>query len=633
MDKRLYIGDDLVQLAPDTVVAMTLQVADVADISSRNGNYTNRISVPFTPINDTIFKLARVLQSNSEKPYRKLDAKYVLDGIEVMPNAYTILDQAADSYLMTLYSGNANFFALLDGLSLRDLDLSDLNHDWNLTNVHASRTNNSGYIYPVIDYGRLADTNSNMYTYELFPSFFIHTLITRIVEAQGWTVEGEILSDDMYLKTMLAWSNSKWEHAVDFIDGLDFNTESEGLSPLQTFSGVGAHELDIEDSANVTGNAYVAPNDLKCKFIADIDFDYDSGAFSGIGPWAYFEIYNRTTSKILTSYYLPLNNNATGLNKTASVAIDNVVVADGDEIVCRLRIASAPSTIDVIVNKVYFKNFVYADIVKNAFFDLSRQLPDMSQKDFMKWMFNIFAIVPDAKSGNKTLLLRSMSELSNNIAIAPEMDGELDLTDMVVEYRLGNYAQTNNCTWTHDEGVTPNLGNSSFSIDDETLELSKNIIQMPFGASHMEHKISLFGGILDVPVIDKLDDVTGLVAKETSPRLLILRRTNLPLGISYSDGVSNILEDEDIPLCHFHLDGEEHSLSWEHLLGAYWPATLSMVERSKKIIAKWKPSSVVKLVDFDHFIPWHSTRLAADFYVNKIINYKGDVAQVELIRL
>src|SRR3990172_1881987 len=172
MSAELYIDGKIVDMGTDKI-GITLQVNDLFELKDRQANRSNQFSVPMTDNNKTIYGNIETVNSATDKPYKKLSAKYLEDGVEIIQNGYCKFEEAGDNYKQTIYSGIVDFFSQLDGLEMSDLDLSDLDHDWTTANIISSRSNTEGYIYPLADWsddgagGVITNANRHVYTSSL----------------------------------------------------------------------------------------------------------------------------------------------------------------------------------------------------------------------------------------------------------------------------------------------------------------------------------------------------------------------------------------------------------------------------------------------------------------------------------
>lgn len=678
MDKELYIDGELVDLGKDSIIAITKQVNDVGNVETRNGDLSNEFRLPFTNVNDKQFEVIKLVQSESSKAYRKLPAKFIDAGVEIIGNGFAIIESADENYNVTVYNGNSYFFDLIKGKKMRDLPLSDLDHIWDKATIIASRLNDSGYIYGVADYNErivTANTPQTIYTDAIYTMLYCHTLLERIVTSlPGWTFEpGDLLEDELYMTLLYAFSNEVFKNSdresestvelgspvqsfhmettFDSPPDTGWTVNNSGYagtgtlngSPANFFTPMASPFFEWTPDGNFTTDSWVAPITAKIKFKFDAQFTATKQLYGGdpfnFQYFPYVIIWNETTNTYLTpvqlalpNYYIPKSTPLTTQHEV-HIQTTGVDVQAGDiiRVFTWVQIFGQPDyEFDFSVDDVFFQIEYENEIIVGSTVNVSQQLPDMTQSDFFKSMMNIFCAIPDSDSSTQTVKLRSFNELKQNIHRAKDWSEKVSGNKTRITYRNNNYFQQNDFIWQHDFGVTAFLGDGSFDIDDENLEPRGTVVESPFGASieSLQDVIQQGGNILSVPAINNASSSGGKI----SPRLLVLRRQDVADGIKYNDG-SDTTITTDLPLCHFILDGYV-GLDWNDLLVAYWEAIIEMLDKTKIIVEKIDLKSIDCAQGFDHFVPVYIEKHAAYFYVNKIVDFqRGKLTDVELIRL
>src|SRR6476661_754114 len=271
--KQLYINDQLVDLdEKEHPVACTYSVNSLADLQSRQGNTTNRFKIPMTENNRAIFGFPDDAAFTQMEPYRKLPAKLIQNGVEIVPFGYAVVLSASDVIDLQVISGLINFFDLIDGKQLKDIDFSDLEHEWTLANVVASQSNTEGYIWPVIDYGAIDEFESVVDVKQLRPAVFQLTIIDRIIKATGYRYEGDIFQDERVRKTIVPFTNDTFEHGTSFVNQINNLTSSARKTLDQGLPAeVRDHVITFQDAAATdpsgswNGSEYTAQEIIKVK--------------------------------------------------------------------------------------------------------------------------------------------------------------------------------------------------------------------------------------------------------------------------------------------------------------------------------------------------------------------------------
>ena len=661
MNKELYINGSLVELDADGIVALTLQINDVANLESRNGNFSNQIKIPFTKNNNAIFENANNITSSTNVPYTNLSVKYVDDGVELIPLGFATLDMSDDYYEITIYNGNSDLFALIDGLKLDALDLHDLNHVWNTANIIAANANTSDYIYPLIDYSnRISGSivSQQFYQDSLFPAFYVKTLVERIVEANGWTLDvGVLASDERWNNAVLALSQ-KFQNKSTFFDaegnsyvdstglesaytllmkfvcdatasnGLWYNNYPTTISPFNPL--LVSQAIQFVAQNDFTSDSWVAPQTKKMSLSFDIEGTYVCGTQIGLNSSTQLVllIYNKTQNTSQNPVSYTVSAGASGTFKFVYNGLP-VYANAGDVfqfvIVLGTGITSSIQLTYTLANITFQP---YSGISEGDMIIMADQLPDMSQSDFLKAIMNVFCVLPDAQSATKTLQFRTFQELINNLPNKKDWSSKWVEQKPNISYLLGDYYQINDFVYKQDYNIPLLFGNNSFNIDNQNLTTEGNVVELPFGSSieSTQTTIRTSGAIQSVPDID--------LSKTITPRILILRPTNIPEGILYMDSSTGLTTTEytNLPFCHFVLQGFK-GLSFTELLYDYWQIITSILNKTKAITCKLNLKTL-DVYNFNFLIPIFISQLGNDFYVNKIGNYKhGQLTDVELVRI
>src|SRR6185436_1098761 len=137
---QIYVEEQLVDIDPKTVIAITLQAADLAsgDIISRKASYTNQIKAPATNNNIRIFEFANNPKSGSSFPYQKKNFFILSNGIKIMEGI--VLIKSFDNYFnLQFYSLPKDLFYRIANLYLSDLDFGDSPITWDAAFIDSKR--------------------------------------------------------------------------------------------------------------------------------------------------------------------------------------------------------------------------------------------------------------------------------------------------------------------------------------------------------------------------------------------------------------------------------------------------------------------------------------------------------------
>lgn len=646
-DMQLYLDGDLMDLDSSTVIALTKQVNNVAALQDRNSNRSNEFIVPFTEGNNSTLGFANAIQSSGTKPYTKMSAKLIQRGVELVPSGYAIITKSDTSYKVTVYDGNNDFFSLLEQKKLIELDLSDLDHIWDDTEIPQSAVDR-GFYYPLINYNSstIDDVNFQPHMTLLFPAVKIMSVAQRIVEAQGWTLDvGSYADDFRYQNTLLPFCKDKFENRASFdaLQGYNVSGEADavGTPSGQDFDDVNAYHLVLN---TMPSDTWTPTADFIFSITARMTLTYTVGisGSSGVDSVLTFRKNSGGFDTIaVVSVHIPEGDAGTvELNLSGKEL--RAITGQGYEFVY-INFSTGVPPVHFQVESFTFQIEVSPTIVWHKMVDMSNQLPDMSQKDFMKGIMNVFGIVPESFSQNKTLKWRSLNELKTT----PAKDMSLKYVEREGDelgYRLDGYYQTNDFKWKQDEEVTPDYGNSTLLIADETLPLRGTVVELPFGATRTKTSIVDNTTQYDVPFMQSIVQLKSLTQQKvkTTPRLLMLNHQTLvdpPIRFELPGGAT--ADYLVVDFCHFDNitvavdEGFEviTGLDWTFLLADYYETTEEMLGNAKTLKVLMKLNEI-DVQNFDHFTPWYIEKFASNFFVNKISNFKsGELTLCELIKL
>jgi hypothetical protein len=187
----IYIGDDLLDLDPSSVIAITIQALNVGDLKIRNVSYTNSFKLPATENNCRIFGYLNDERSLSSKAYQFNNAKIIQNGIETLRGVCVLKQFNGKEFVINIFEDLFDLFKSLEGKKIKDIDpISDT--DWSQEEMDNLRNTTSNVISAIVQWGK----GDAIFNYNFFlPSFFYHTIVKNILTSTGLTLSGSILTD------------------------------------------------------------------------------------------------------------------------------------------------------------------------------------------------------------------------------------------------------------------------------------------------------------------------------------------------------------------------------------------------------------------------------------------------------
>src|SRR5690606_39101121 len=117
----------------------TKQVGDIGDVETSATNHTNAFTVRKDNETIRVLKGVSLAGSTSDVPYRKTPSSLVVDNYTIVNSGWLQIESSDKSTVkMSLLDGNVDFWKLIEGLSLGDIDLSETVHDKTAANIAAS---------------------------------------------------------------------------------------------------------------------------------------------------------------------------------------------------------------------------------------------------------------------------------------------------------------------------------------------------------------------------------------------------------------------------------------------------------------------------------------------------------------
>ena len=265
-------------LGEDSNLTLTKSIYNIQDPDKRQSSFTKTITVPSSANNDKIFAswfdVNFVLDNNNQfepffNPNKKAPCILHTDTISQMTGYaqltdIVIVDNKVE-YKLTLYGENRDLFGILTDRKMNELDLSEFDHTYNETNIEASWSNTSGYVYPMVDYGdnhihwvnNQVNATDWWVTEHFKPWLFVKTLVDKIFQDAGFSYYSSFFNSDNFKKLIFQSD----------VDGLvKSDAEVEGMSVDVSLTG----DVDISNIGPNRTGSYCYTN-TEVIFDAEVD--------------------------------------------------------------------------------------------------------------------------------------------------------------------------------------------------------------------------------------------------------------------------------------------------------------------------------------------------------------------------
>jgi hypothetical protein len=501
LSRQLYINEHLVDLSPDEPIPLTYQVNNIAELENRQANFSNTFSVPDTGNNKNVLGFSNKTESNTNIPYRKLPMTYIQNGVPIFVNGVAIVEEFNGKYSITLYSGMYDFFSQLGDLTLKDIDWSSFNHTYDVNTVVS---NNVAYLngtsdtcMPLINWGAVLSPVD--IKYQCFALRY-STIIDKIFNKTSYTKSGEIFNHGIYLDQALTLSPDQQETN-------DVDLEARSLQVLAP-GGLNDYGVTITNGPNISNLLALFSVDYNTSTNLIRDF-VNPKTISYPASWIPPQTLN--TTRYRSTYYgtvqIDTNLLFTTIRLTGS---ENYRVFKNNILIRIIPIGDYPDS-SGDVTAVYFNDSFTVDVkpgdeIKIQFYAIKWSItntsssvnsvsiqnistiplggtanynylvPDLKLKDIIKSFCQEFGLI--VTSNQNEIIFTQFSEIKKNIDQAEDWSDKLDTSIVpTINYRIGDYCQNNYFKWKPDDG-TKGFGDSSFSINDTTLNAKTDLFEM-----------------------------------------------------------------------------------------------------------------------------------------------------------
>jgi hypothetical protein len=673
MASELYIEDKLVDLPTDTDISIEYAIAKIGEIEKRSGARSAEFTIPKTAKNKAIFENPDDVNNVGTKPYRRLKARYYSNGID-QQISFATLKESAQGYSVNIYGGNADFFASLKDNSIRDLDLTDYNHHWDIDFVNLSKPQDYPIKYALVDYQTdspntgMNNTDSRAYLGVILPCVYEEFLIEQIAIQKGYTVNNQTKLEPIFQsgKMALPIGGEQYQRDTDL-------SRLKGVFQLGTIP-TGSPTGNFYDGASITsqeqsywqqyfnsntnfGGAFVIPDECLITYKLDINL-YNDGASAEL---IYIDVYSTDTvagSAIIRTYTInvPVTGAppATPFNFTVTDDVTCVIPTAG---YCSFSFVVRSASVTNVFNQVgdnYFEilnaellldnrgrlidynrdiEFENSGIYVYNYVTVASNLPDLSQADYFKSYIQKTCSIVSVDEINKVVNIYPFKKVLDNIPFAKDWSNKIDLSEVPeISYTL-DYSQRNVLKYQDDEDVIKPSGTDyTILIDDENLEFEQTLIELPFSATEMVERL---GGV-NICKINRF--TSNAFDVEFNPRSIFITFDSGSFRYRFAVGsdTGSVVFTTDIPYTHFIDIDKAYSLGFERdLYFELWQFISGVIDRTKIVtcLLRLNASDINQL---DLTIPIYIEYFNSYFYVSDIKGYNPDrnvSTMVELVKL
>ncbi len=449
MRTEIFINEQSIDVGSEPI-ALNYSIADINKIQSRSTDFSRTITVPATSTNQQVFGFATDINSLSAKDQTQLlKARIEVNGIVVMTGLCKVKSIVSDpfgvlsEYKIEIKGGNGDWKESMNELELIDVDLSEGDHAYTKANITASWTNDYTdlYTYPLTNYGYEHignDAIKKQFTLnDFYPAVFVKPVFDKIFNDAGYQVISSFTNTNFFKKLIIPFTKEKFSNGSDEDLYLKaYKTSTDGVSFGAPYAGYGystSTDLIWEQAdqratdppyALGTGH-YTCKKDIHLKvssrlFLLDI-------ADTPRVRYSLIKKLNGTSTEVVLKkgieelsgadeHYVGLDYEGSFENGDeiyVRVAMDTPNIDDG---VCRIETDS--EFIITPTNKIPF----------GATIELSKQLPDMTQLEFVQMLKEHFNLYFYTDVNEKKIYIEPHPDFFSNISESVDWSDKLDVS-------------------------------------------------------------------------------------------------------------------------------------------------------------------------------------------------------------
>ena len=663
---------------------------DLRDMFGRNSDRSRGIVLPRTPNNiNTLVTHAPLLGDN----YKALSCQVYMSGVPVLEDANLVITgEDANHYEAQIVGGAATFYNLIPGDSIKLLDYIEDNFEWTLLN-YVARANRSSRLVTAwaqwitnksySDYlENGGDPVEEMESTDIDKAGFCYytkDILEQIFNNTSLEIDASQVTNEDYNSLVLVCPMPQIFEAnialdpdrgeVSFIDSYVINIPQ--LTVIMPFDQVILNQGNVWDPVNF----WYEPNTK--QEVRLTAFIVREAAILPVSTIRLIKLAGGSNLVVLQEglWYGDI------LNKMDFDVID--VGEPGDFYYLDISIQRGNETILPNLTNFQFRPNLTTD--RNI--EVSEWLPDITQRELVKNVFNLFHIVVSDISGQIVLSLFDKIEEKAQINLNDRI-----AQDRQIKYspRLANYAQVNRFKYAEEELVSTNVFNTEIQILDNTLPQLATIIELFFAGmdgslfgnpgnvvpmfeinyqredNNNIHIVGTAGNFAEYSTIEANDleenDVIFAVDSGTPMRFVVRRKFDNKNGeLDYQLQIN--ANPPDWSFVHYELKTHKFQLSrvlfdssavdnfvfyqgserleagsifytdllnWDYLLGEYYSRYRKMIQNFQ-VVNIWVDIPNTVFLELNSLRPIYI--LGNNYYLNKTEQYKENgLVRLELIR-
>ncbi len=605
----IEIAGEFLEIPQEVGIAFDIAGNDFSELNTRQGVNSNDFNIPATTKNK------RLLSGSG-----RIDSKLYLKNRVISSGFLQIVERNYEAKVIkaAYFGGNSDWLSFIDNKELRELDFLQFDHNYNLTNILAGLTSTVNYCYPLINYGNLTQAANNevdINNQDLRPALFAPAILRQIFKDAGIKVSGNLFNTLEFNKALLPWTGADDSQPSQTLTRLTATKADQALVNIAGYiNGILLQSTVTEGNIsyfNTSGGRFLnrsAYGSIK------VDYSYDITVVGLTSSLDIRRTVQDSTSGVLISSNVIVSTVANG-NFTGSES--GVEIPEGAEIVFEYQNGNLGTE---TTSEIVFT-------CDNTKMVIANTLPEISQKDFVRWVVASFGCLLDYNDKTKTLNFNLSNQLysglNNALDWTPKIDLSKDRKENFVDF-IKDYAQTN--IFKYGSADNQPDGRGSFLVSDDTLPGSQDYYSAPFnGTAFATAFLGSYSTAVSLPFLDIIDEDGDISA--TDPRVLSSSPEGARISLDITDGTTTTaVTDYNIP--------EFSPLSYALLVPEFY-RDISQIINNKSSFEVYirLSSSDIEKFNQENIVRIEARYIIGYFYVSKIEDFNAEDLSYEVTLL
>jgi hypothetical protein len=653
--QSIIINGRALDLDTNTVISTTKRVANIGKLE-RQASFTNKLNLPTTTNN---LEATGLVQGNDDSPlkYSRQIGSVISNGIDVIANAEIMTERVGNRIDILINAGNSIFFDFVSKLKLRELDMPELDHVWNMQNEYDSRehTWEDGYIYGILDTGNQSRQFNELQCQGVIPQVFDKYIFQKIAENFGYTMEGAWWDEPMFAQMITTIAEARTGERLQsqvVITATKTTNQTFGLN-YNSYIRIGAYDTistDVWSVFNVNSpNAYEIK--FPGKYTFEARFETDIAKVFPADPL------NIVEARVRLKCYQILNGVVTVLGQSELIstsvgAFDNTLTIDVElqdelfesqdsDVYCFVEAYQREGATGGPTDPYYrtaltidFCRFAVLSVVAptthyNRPINIQESLPDWTCGKFINEVCNIGGVIPLVDEYDKKIRLFMLTELDQNKNTPYVYQDKLDLSQKPeYTFKVPGYARIMNFYWAQDERF-------GFTLQVDNEQLAERIDYIKSSFNYMTTSIIL-GKSWTVGKIPLWDFGKAAIKfdKKAYKGLIRVRNTNV-VYTSYQETDISVGTQNYSFVFFTAQSGSDFSLNWRYLYETYYEMVMSGIINNMLQVDLLLRLNEFDVNDFDFSRPVYLENPSGIYFLQSIEDFttSKESTRVQLIRI